>query len=145
MKRQKPTGEASLEDDTYVIDVLLHVTKETAKSKIASELCAVPEGEKGEMVIVPLLLHLVQQISSVRLFIPSDLRPADNRYSVLKSIGEVRKRFKNEVPLLDPIKDMKIGDKQFKELIQKIGTFEKRLINHPLQNKKELPISKKKV
>ena len=91
MKRQKPTGEASLEDDTYVIDVLLHVTKETAKSKIASELCAVPEGEKGEMVIVPLLLHLVQQISSVRLFIPSDLRPADNRYSVLKSIGEVRK------------------------------------------------------
>jgi len=139
MKRQKPTGEASLEDDTYVIDVLLHVTKETAKSKIASELCAVPEGEKGEMVIVPLLLHLVQQISSVRLFIPSDLRPADNRYSVLKSIGEVRKRFKNEVPLLDPIKDMKIGDKQFKELIQKIGTFEKRLINHPLQNKKELP------
>ena len=139
MKRQKPSGDASLDDDTYVIDVLLHVTKETAKSKIASELCAVPEGEKGEMVMVPLLLHLVQQISSVRLFIPSDLRPADNRHSVLKSIGEVKKRFKNEVPLLDPIKDMKIGDKQFKDLIQKIGTFEKRLINHPLQNKKELP------
>jgi len=138
MKRQKPTGEASLEDDTYVIDVLLHVTKETSKSKIASELCAVPEGEKGEMVVVPLLLHLVQQISSVRLFIPSDLRSLDNRNSVLKSIGEVKKRFPNGVPLLDPIKDMKIGDKQFKELIQKVGTFEKRLMNHPLQNRKEL-------
>ena len=46
MKRQKPSGEASLEDDTFVIDVLLHVTKETSKSKIASELCAVADGEK---------------------------------------------------------------------------------------------------
>ena len=138
MKRQKPTGEASLEDDTYVIDVLLHVTKETAKSKVASELCAVAEGGRGEMVVVPLLLHLVQQISTVRLFIPSDLKPADNRNSVLKAIGEVKKRFSSNVPLLDPIKDMKIGDKQFKELIQKVGTFEKRLLNHPLQNRKEL-------
>ena len=46
MKRQKPSGEASLEDDTFVIDVLLNVTKETSKSKIASELCAVSDGEK---------------------------------------------------------------------------------------------------
>jgi len=139
MKRQKPSGEASLEDDTFVIDVLLNVTKETSKSKIASELCAVSDGEKGEMIVVPLLLHLVQQISSVRLFIPSDLRSLDNRNSVLKAIGEVKKRFPKGVPLLDPIKDMKIGDKQFKELIQKVGTFEKRLMNHPLNNKKELP------
>merc|ERR1712241_462455 len=50
----------------------------------------------------------------------------------------VKKRFSSNVPLLDPIKDMKIGDKQFKELIQKVGTFEKRLLNHPLQNRKEL-------
>ena len=91
------------------------------------------------MIVVPLLLHLVQQISSVRLFIPSDLRSLDNRNSVLKAIGEVKKRFPKGVPLLDPIKDMKIGDKQFKELIQKVGTFEKRLMNHPLNNKKELP------
>ena len=122
-----------------MIDVLLHVTKETAKSKIASELCAVPHGVKGEMIVVPLLVNLVQQISSVRLFIPSDLRSSDNRNSVLKSIGEVKKRFNDSVPLLDPIKDMKIGEKSFKELIQKIGTFEKRLLSHPLQNRKELP------
>ena len=139
MKRQRPSGETSLEDDNYVIDVLLHVTKETAKSKIASELCAVPHGVKGEMIVVPLLVNLVQQISSVRLFIPSDLRYSDNRNSVLKSIGEVKKRFNDSVPLLDPIKDMKIGEKSFKELIQKIGTFEKRLLSHPLQNRKELP------
>jgi len=138
MKRQKPQNDTSLEDDSYVVDVLLHVTKETAKSKIASELCAVPQGEKGEMVVIPLLLPLIQQISSVRLFIPADLRPLDNRMAVLKSIGEVKKRFPDTVPLLDPIQDMKIGDKQFKEVIRKIGTFEKRLFGHPLHSNKDL-------
>ena len=136
-KRQKPSG-ASLEDDTYVIDVLIHVTKATAKSKVASELAAVPDGEKGEMIMVPILLNLVQQISSVRLFIPSDLRPLDNRMAVLKSIKEAKKRFPR-IPLLDPVKDMKIGDKKFKELTGKITTFEKRLLEHSLHSKKELP------
>merc|ERR1711864_10052 len=140
MKRQRPEGDASLEDDSYVVDVLPHVTKETAKSRIPSELLAVPPGEKGEMVVIPLLLPLVQQISSVRLFIPSDLRPLDNRMAVLKSIQEVKKRFPKGVPLLDPIKDMKIGDKQFREVIGKIGTFEKRLFSHPMHSRDELPV-----
>merc|ERR1712059_111011 len=134
MKRQRPEGDAS------VVDVLLYVTKETAKSRIPSELLAVPPGEKGEMVVIPLLLPLVQQISSVRLFIPSDLRPLDNRMAVLKSIQEVKKRFPKGVPLLDPIKDMKIGDKQFREVIGKIGTFEKRLFSHPMHSRDELPV-----
>merc|ERR1719336_2301047 len=34
---------------------------------------------------------------------------------------------------------MKIGDKKFKELTNKIGTFEKRLLEHSLHSKKELP------
>lgn len=138
MKRQKPQGDTSLEDETFVVDVLMQVTKETARSRVASELCAVAEGEKGEMVVIPLLLHLIQQISSVRLFIPEDLRPLDNRMAVLKSIGEVKKRFKEGVPLLDPIKDMKIGDKQFKDVINKIGKFEKRLFDHSLHKHKDL-------
>jgi hypothetical protein len=32
------------------------------------------------------LSHLIQQISAVRLYIPQDLRPVDNRQSVGKSI-----------------------------------------------------------
>jgi len=99
---------------------------------------AVSEGEKGEMIVIPLLLHLIQQISSVRLFIPKDLRPLDNRMAVLKSIDEVKKRFPDGVPLLDPVQDMKIGDKGFKEVITKIGAFEKRLFNHPLHNNPNL-------
>ena len=36
--------------------------------------------------VVPLLLHLVKAISSVRLYIPKDLRSLDSRQSVGKSI-----------------------------------------------------------
>ena len=36
--------------------------------------------------MVPILLHLVKAISSVRLYIPKDLRSLDSRQSVGKSI-----------------------------------------------------------
>ena len=36
--------------------------------------------------VVPILLHLVKAISSVRLYIPKDLRSLDSRQSVGKSI-----------------------------------------------------------
>ena len=139
LKRGKVDGPDGQEEENFVVDVLLQVSKDTAKSKIASEIKAVSEGEKGEMIVIPLLLHLIQQISSVRLFIPKDLRPLDNRMAVLKSIGEVKNRFPDGVPLLDPVQDMKIGDKGFKEIITKIGAFEKRLFNHPLHNSPYLP------
>ncbi|KAK2103939.1 hypothetical protein P7K49_017795 [Saguinus oedipus] len=70
--------------------------------------------EKGEMQVVPVLVHLLSAISSVRLYIPKDLWPVDNRQSVLKSIQEVQKRFPDGVPLLDPIDDMGIQDQGLK-------------------------------
>lgn len=36
--------------------------------------------------VVPVMLNLLTSISSVRLYIPKDLRPYDNRQSMLKSI-----------------------------------------------------------
>ena len=77
------------EDCSYVIDVLIHVSTETSKS--ASTLNLMPPGknEKGVMVVAPIHPSLIQQISSVRIFIPQDLKPSDNRKAVLKSIDQV--------------------------------------------------------
>ena len=33
-----------------------------------------------------MLLNFIKKISSVRIYIPADLRPADNRYSVSQSV-----------------------------------------------------------
>ena len=112
--------------------VLLHVTKDSASSKIASELRAVQPGEKGEMTIVTILFSLIQQISSARIYIPDDLKPLDKRMAVLNAIKEVQRRCENKIPLIDPEKDMKINTPEFKDVVRKIKTFEKRLQKHSL-------------
>lgn len=109
------------------------------------------------------MLHLLTSVSSVRLYIPKDLRPYDNRQLMLKSIQvqsraisqgvedisvnhlhffflqsfcpqEVQKRFPDGVPLLDPIDDMGIKDPALKKVIQKIEAFEHRMYTHPLHS-----------
>jgi hypothetical protein len=60
-------------------------------------------------------------VSSLRIYVPKDLRPLDNRQSVAKSINEVHKRFDEKeggIPLLDPIEDLNIDDPDFKKMIR---------------------------
>lgn len=66
------------------------------------------------MQIVPIILNHITRFSSVRLYVPKDLRSPDNRYSVRKSIEAVEKKFPHGLPLLDPSKDMKIKQEEFK-------------------------------
>ncbi|MEQ2171489.1 hypothetical protein GOODEAATRI_011195 [Goodea atripinnis] len=91
--------------------------------------------QPGRLVkVVPVMLHLLTSVSSVRLYIPKDLRPFDNRQLMLKSIQEVQKRFPDGVPLLDPIDDMGIKDPALKKVIQKVEAFEHRMYTHPLHS-----------
>lgn len=95
-------------------------------------------GEQGEITVVPIALGVINQLSQVRLYMPSDLRPLESRLATFKSIDEVMRRFKDEVPLLDPIKDMQIKDRSFLALVDNIKKFEKRLNEHPLTNDPEV-------
>lgn len=121
-------------DPIYVVEVLLNCSKESLKNAATEAAKPARPDEKGEMQVVPVLLHLLTAISSVRLYIPKDLRPLDNRQSVLKSIQEVQKRFPDGVPLLDPIDDMGIKDPGLKKVVQKTEAFEHRMYSHPLNN-----------
>ena len=75
----------------------------------------VEKNEKGVMVAVTIHPSLINQISSVKIFLPKDLKSSDSKKAVMKSLEQVQKRFEN-VPLIDPIKDMKIHEKSFKEI-----------------------------
>ncbi|XP_036164417.1 exosome RNA helicase MTR4 isoform X2 [Myotis myotis] len=121
-------------DPLYVVEVLLRCSRESLKNSATEAAKPAKPEEKGEMQVVPVLVHLLSAISSVRLYIPKDLRPLDNRQSVLKSIQEVQKRFPDGVPLLDPIDDMGIQDQGLKKVIQKVEAFEHRMYSHPLHN-----------
>jgi ATP-dependent RNA helicase DOB1 len=47
-----------------------------------------------------------------------DLKPAEERNHVFKSIMEVKKRFPEGIPQLDPIENMGIKDEGFKKLVR---------------------------
>uniref|UniRef100_A0A668VSY2 Exosome RNA helicase MTR4 n=1 Tax=Oreochromis aureus TaxID=47969 RepID=A0A668VSY2_OREAU len=118
----------------YVVEVLVHCSKDSVKDAATEAAKPAAPGETGEMQVVPVMLHLLTSVSSVRLYIPKDLRPYDNRQLMLKSIQEVQKRFPDGVPVLDPIDDMGIKDPALKKVIQKIEAFEHRMYTHPLHS-----------
>ncbi|XP_078656380.1 exosome RNA helicase MTR4-like isoform X4 [Branchiostoma floridae x Branchiostoma belcheri] len=135
---QKAPNNSSAEP-LYVAEVLLLCSKESVRNASTESAKPCRAGEKGEMVVVPIMLQLIRSISSVRLYIPKDLRPLDNRESVLKSIQEVQRRFPHGVPLLDPIEDLGIKDDQLKTTVRKIEAFEHRMYSHPLHSDQRLP------
>ncbi|XP_056445550.1 exosome RNA helicase MTR4 [Gadus chalcogrammus] len=121
-------------DPLIVVEVLLHCSKDSVKDAATEAATPAGPGETGEMQVVPVMLHLLTSISSVRLYIPKDLRPYDNRQLMLKSIQEVKKRFPDGVPVLDPVDDMGIKDPGLKKVIQKVEAFEHRMYSHPLHS-----------
>ncbi|XP_052739797.1 exosome RNA helicase MTR4 isoform X3 [Bicyclus anynana] len=135
MGKDKKNRDNPLTADTVIIvDILLHVKK--AKPDDADPNIPCPPGETGDVEVVPVLHTLIYQISSLRVYYPKDLRPADNRKAVLKTISEVKKRFTDGPPLLNPIKDMKIDDPVFKQCVDRIQVLEESLYAHPLHKDK---------
>ncbi|XP_078737333.1 LOW QUALITY PROTEIN: exosome RNA helicase MTR4-like [Lampetra fluviatilis] len=116
----------------YVVEALLRCSRESARLPHTEASKPPQPGDKGEMQVVPITLGLITALSSVRLYLPKDLRSHDNRQSVIKSIEEVHKRFPDGVPLLDPVDDMGIKDPGLKKLVQKVEAFERRMFSHPL-------------
>lgn len=134
--KKKDSNPNPLKSETQVIvDVLLHVNDKFDKDS-APKPC--PKNEKGSVEIVPVLHSLISKISSLRVYFPNDLRPSDNRRSVLKTIQEVKKRFPNGPPLLNPITDMHIKDKEFQKIVDQIEQYEKRLFAHPMHDSPDL-------
>ncbi|SPO22952.1 probable MTR4 - involved in nucleocytoplasmic transport of mRNA [Ustilago trichophora] len=132
----------------YVVDVLLHCAsgsgssstdKKGNKPEAAASFRPCPEGKKGEMIVVPVLLSTIQSLSGIRIFLAKDLRPTEPRETIRKNLVEVRRRFPKGVPLLDPIKDMKIKDESFAHLVEKIKILDDKLSSSPLRKDKDLP------
>jgi len=124
-------------EPVYIVDTLLNLSKESAARKDPTFVKPCPAGEKGEMCVIPVLLDIVQAISSVRLYFPKDLKSLDNRQSVGKSLQEVQRRFPDGLPLLDPLEDMGIKEQGLKDVIRRIDAFENRMFGHALHEDPE--------
>ena len=120
------------EAPTITVDVILIVSEDTSAKKITTDLKPPIPGEASEPVVVPILLKLIQDISSVRLKLPSDLKPLEQRLLVMKMVEEAQKRVQEDQFLLDPVRNMKIKDPTFVEIVDKLEKFSSRLDSHKL-------------
>jgi ATP-dependent RNA helicase DOB1 len=108
----------------YIIDVMVHIKKRQFKG---DKVEPAPIKEDGEMEVVPMLLETIQELSSVVLVLPNDLIRSENKFIVKESLREVHHQFQNGIPIMDPIKEMKITDGDLIETVKKIETFNKKI------------------
>jgi ATP-dependent RNA helicase DOB1 len=128
---------------SYILDVLLNVSETSSvgtqtQTNLPQGIRPPAEGEKAKMEVVPVLLSCIEAIGHVRIFLPKDLNPADQRNIVRKSLEEVKRRFPDGIAILDPIENMGITDDSFKKLLRKIEVLESRLLANPLHNSPRL-------
>jgi ATP-dependent RNA helicase DOB1 len=77
-------------------------------------------------------LDNIDRISAVRLFVPQDAKPMEARRNIMKSLNEVQRRFPEGLPLLDPVKDLKINVGEFNKLLERATELKRRLSDHAL-------------
>lgn len=122
-------GQAKMQTKVKV-DILLHVISENPDQFEIPKPCS--DSQKGEIEVVSVDSTLITHISSVRLYCPSDLRSKESRKGMYKAVKEVKKRFPEGPPLLNPVTDMKINNEEFLEIVKKIEILEKKMYEHPM-------------
>ncbi|GAV52401.1 hypothetical protein ZYGR_0AG03920 [Zygosaccharomyces rouxii] len=90
------------------------------------------EGEKSMCAIIPITLDSIRTVGNLRLFMPKDVKASGQKETVGKSLMEIQRRFEKGIPLIDPIKNMKIEDDDFKKLLRKIEVLESKLFSNPI-------------
>ena len=84
------------------------------------------------MRVFTISLDNIDRVSAVRIFIPKAVHSPEARKKVSIAVKEVQKRFPDGVPLLDPIKDLKIRDENFTTLMERASALSQRLADHKL-------------
>ena len=124
---RKPSKDQKAEEispqQSYVLDVLLQVADISSNGTrthqdLPQGVQPALDGPKSKMEVVPILLSCVESIGHVRIFLPADLKSADQRNIARKSIDEVKKRFPDGIAVLDPIENMGITDASFKNTLR---------------------------
>ena len=87
-----PIAEEIPPHEQYVVDVLLNCAPGSSLPKDRTNYTPTPYGirpcqpnEKGEPLIVPVLLSTIEQISHLRVYLPKDLRSLPARETAWKS------------------------------------------------------------
>jgi len=133
--------------ESHVIDVLLGISNQSSGIGPGQPASHMPPGltpalsdDDITFQVVPCLLTCIKAISQIRIFMPKEgLKSSQDRDQAKKSLLEVRRRFPDGMPILDPLENMYITDESFKKLLRKIEVLESRLLANPLHLSPLLP------
>ncbi|CAH6719350.1 ATP-dependent RNA helicase DOB1 [[Candida] jaroonii] len=89
-------------------------------------------GEKSRAEYIPITLSSIEKISSVRLKMPEDFKSSSAKRNLLKTLKDLPKKLPDGIPLMDPVKSMKIEDQNFKGILRKIDVLESKILSNPL-------------
>lgn len=126
--------------DSYIVNVVVSSMYVDAPVNLVKQfnpalpegIRPVSEGEKSITAIIPITLESISGVGNLRLFMPKDIRAGGQKETVTKSLEEVKRRFPDGIPLIDPVKNMKIEDEEFQKLLRKISVLESKLNSNPL-------------
>ncbi|ODQ67910.1 antiviral helicase [Nadsonia fulvescens var. elongata DSM 6958] len=142
---KKNKAEVYTDHEAYFVDVLVWVANDAPMTLLRKGDPNLPEGirppkegEKGRMEVIPITLNSIKGFSSIRGFVPKELRQLDQRNIVRKNIDEINRRFPDGIPKLDPVENMKINDETFRKLLRKVEVIESKLYSNPLHNSPRL-------
>ncbi|KXS11346.1 antiviral helicase [Gonapodya prolifera JEL478] len=130
---------AAVEGPRYLLDVLLLCAPGSEQAGKPRPLETSAPDAKFDACVVPCVIETLDGISSVKVFVPKDIRGLEARNQLGKTIREVEKRFPSGLPMLDPIGDMGIKDEKFKKLLKKIDVLQTKLKAHALSSDPRLP------
>jgi len=102
------------------VDVLVKLASGSMipRDRSASGLNPPADGDQGEAAVIGVLLSCVQSISQFRINLPKDLRAQGEKNTAFKAVAEIKRRMPDGPTLLDPVRNMGINDKSFKDLVK---------------------------
>merc|ERR1719174_1557533 len=118
----------------YIVQVLLKCKISSVKAGMLglSKPQPCPKGERGVMQVVPCFLHLLNEVYTVRVYLPKTLRSSESRAQVLRKVEEVQKRL--TLQPLDAEADFDVQEKGFRKLVTRLKDLRKRLVAMPLHS-----------
>eukprot|EP00898_Chlorokybus_atmophyticus_P007257 jgi/Chlat1/7532/Chrsp62S07029 len=126
---------------SYMVDVLAQCRKvaSTTRGSGGAVMRPCDPSEEGcEPAVLSFSPTGLDYLSSLRVHIPKDLRPLENRERVAKTLLEVQKRFPAGVPKLDAEDDMQVDSSMYKKLVRRIETLEGMLRKHAQMKRPDL-------
>ncbi|KAK9838518.1 hypothetical protein WJX81_004706 [Elliptochloris bilobata] len=112
----------------YVVDTLLQVAPGAAPGAAPKPA---PGGEKAEMQVVPVPLTMVAGMATLRISIPTDLRPPEARKATLLTLRELEKRYPDGLPRLDPLEDLGVDEPEALAAVRRMEALEAQLAANP--------------